>query len=419
MKNRIQQPPLVAIDAIDFVAPKKRHLSSTVPLYHMKEVPNETARFDLYFDAGNFRGEKGIPGFTNGLLMSGTSTKSSIQIQEEINALGGFLETGVSVENAAISIYCLREYLPRILSTIIDSILNVEFHEKEILELTADRKQKWRIDQEKVSTLAQQLFRSKLFASNERYALALSEADFDNISRDDLIAFHKRYYLQGLTKVVVVGDFEDDVIDDITTILLPLTSSQMDPFDPAVQHLPGSHVVEKKGALQTAIRAGRMLFNKNHPDFLDFLFLNTILGDYFGSRLMANIREDKGYTYGIGSMIAELDGTGYFLIATEVGKDVRDHTLKEMQYELKRLQEELVPDHEMQLVRNYMLGQLLKSADGAYAMTDLFLSAELHGKSLDFYNDAIQSINEISSERVRELAQKYLNWDDLAVVGVG
>lgn len=419
MQNRTQQPELVAIDAIDFTAPKKYDLSPTVPLYHMKEVQNETARFDLYFDAGNCRGNKGIPGFTNGLLLSGTPTKSSTQIQEEINSLGGFLESGVSVENATVSMYCLREFMPEIMGIIVDAITHVHFDEKEIKELTADRKQKWQIDQQKVSTKAQQEFRAKLFASNERYAVTLTAEDFDKVAQSDLKAFHEKYYLKGLTKVVVVGNFEETIIDKITHLLKPFLSSEIDEFDANVMHEPGIQIIEKAGALQTAIRAGRMLFNKNHPDYLDFLFLNTILGDYFGSRLMANIREDKGYTYGIGSMVAELDGTGYFLLATEVGKEARDETIKEIQFELTRLQTELVPEHEIQLVRNYMLGQLLKSADGAYAMTDLFLSAELHGKTLEFYNDAIHAINTITPERIQELAQKYLKWEEFAVVAVG
>ncbi|MDG1330702.1 MAG: pitrilysin family protein [Crocinitomicaceae bacterium] len=419
MPNRNLQPELVAIDAIDFVAPKKYDLSPTVPLYHMKEVQNETSRFDLYFDAGNCRGEKGTPGFTNGLLLSGTPTKTSVQIQEEINSLGGFLESGVSVENATVSMYCLRENLKSILNTILDAIKHVDFKEDEIKELCADRKQKWRINQEKVATRAQQEFRSKLFSSNDRYAITLEEKDFDNVQQSDLKEFHEKFYLQGLTKVVIVGNFEEETILEIAEYFNQFLASEIGDFDPNVLHEPGIQKIDKEGALQTAIRAGRMLFNKNHPDYLDFLFVNTILGDYFGSRLMANIREDKGYTYGIGSMVAELDGTGYFLMATEVGKEVRDETLKEIQFELTRLQTELVPEDEMQLVRNYVLGQLLKSADGAYAMTDLFLSAELHGKTLDFYNDAIKSIHGITPERVQELAKKYLKWEYMAVVAVG
>lgn len=419
MLNRTQQPELIAIESIDFVAPKKYDLSPSVPLYHMKEVQNETARFDLYFDAGNCRGEKGIPGFTNGLLLSGTSTKTSVEVQEEINSLGGFLESGVSVENATVSMYCLRENLTSILNTVLDSIVNVHFDEKEIQELTADRKQKWRIGQEKVSTKARQEFRERLFASNDRYATRIEESDFDNVQRADLQAFHAKYYLKGLTKVVIVGNFEEDLILEISKLFAPLLCEGEGTFDAQLQHETGITKIEKEGALQTAIRAGKILFNKNHPDYLDFLFVNTILGDYFGSRLMANIREDKGYTYGIGSMIAELNGTGYFLMATEVGKEVRDNTLNEIQYELTRLQTELVPTEEMELVRNYMLGQLLKSADGAYAMADLFLSAEIHGKSLEFYNEAIHAIRAITPERVQELAKKYLNWEDMTVVAVG
>jgi len=419
MPNRTIQPELVAIDAIDFIAPKKYDLSSSVPLYHMKEVPSETSRFDLYFDAGNCRGEKGIPGFTNGLLLSGTPSKSSVDIQEEINSLGGFMETGVSVENATVSIYCLRENLEKILITITDAIQHVDFNEDEIKELCADRKQKWRIDQEKVATKAREEFRAKLFASNAQYATNLTEEDFDNVNQADLKAFHAQHYLKGLTKVVIVGNFEEEKIMKFAEYFQPFLADEIGEFDANIENECGVQTIEKPGALQTAIRAGRMLFNKNHPDYLDFLFVNTILGDYFGSRLMTNIREDKGYTYGIGSMIAELDGTGYFLMATEVGKQVRDETLNEIQHELARLQTELVPENEMQLVRNYMLGQLLKSADGAYAMTDLFLSAEVHGKSLEFYNEAIQAIHAITPERVQELAKKYLNWDDMTVVAVG
>lgn len=134
---------------------------------------------------------------------------------------------------------------------------------------------------------------------------------------------------------------------------------------------------------------------------------------------MSNIREDKGYTYGIGSVVAEFKETGYFMVATEVGCDVKEEALREIQKEFKRLQDELVSDEELQLVRNYMLGQLLKSADGPYAMTDLFLSAETQGLDLDFYNQAIERINHVSSERILELARTYLNWDDFTIVSAG
>lgn len=152
---------------------------------------------------------------------------------------------------------------------------------------------------------------------------------------------------------------------------------------------------------------------------MKFLVLNTILGDYFGSRLMSNIREDKGYTYGIGSTLAELNETGYFVIGTEVGSDVADAALLEIKIEIERLQNELVPEEELELVKNYMMGQLLKSADGPYAMTDLFLGVHIHGKGLDFYNEAIETIENITTQDIQELAKTYLKWDEMSVVLAG
>jgi predicted Zn-dependent peptidase len=134
---------------------------------------------------------------------------------------------------------------------------------------------------------------------------------------------------------------------------------------------------------------------------------------------MANIREDKGYTYGIGSHVVEFERTGYFVIGTEVKKEVREDTLSEIRKEIELLQREPVSEAELNLVRNYMLGQLLKSADGPYAMTDLFLSAELNGKDLEFYNEAIQTIKSITAQRIQELANTYLKWEDLTVISAG
>lgn len=419
MINRTEAPKLATIEAIDFVAPQSHQISNNVTLFHMKEVPNETARFDLYFDAGKARDTKGLGSFVNGLLLTGTPSKSAIQINEEINALGGFFESGLSAENAVISMYCLRENLIPLFEIVMDAVKEVAFLDDEVLDFLAERKQKMKISREKVSYLAQSNFQQRLFASHTNYATILTEEHFENVTQDRLKAFHETYYLNGLERVVVVGDIDKTALNRIVALSKDFCATRPSTYAEGIQNAPGELAVPKKGAVQSAIRIGRTLFNKNHPDYLDFLILNTILGDYFGSRLMSNIREDKGYTYGIGSMLAELQNTGYFMIATEVGSEVRDLAVAEIKNELERLQNDLVLDAEIDLVQNYMRGQLLKSADGPYAMTDLFLSVEMHGKSLEFYNDALKAINEITAERIRTLAQKYLNWNDMTIVTAG
>lgn len=419
MIDRTVQPPLQAIAKIDFIKPKVFDVGSKTKLFCVTNVPNETARFDLYFDAGTIRGSKNIASFVNDLLLSGTKSKTSLEINAEIDALGGFIESGVSNENAVFSIYALRENILPIARIVKDAIQQCAFSEHEVTELINDRKQKFKIGLEKVSTLAQRALRQRLFSNSERYSAIGELSDFDAISHAELIEFHEHNYLNGLNRMVLIGDFNQDTIDAFMEVFAQWNNSKELKFESNFVNLKGHSHISKEGAVQTAIRVARPLFNKNHPDYIDFLVLHTIIGDYFGSRLMSNIREDKGYTYGIGSMVAELQETGYFMVATEVGTEVKAATLKEIQFEFERLQNELVPDDELNLVKNYMLGQLLKSADGPYSMMDLFLSVEMQGLEMDFYNKSIAGIHAITSERIQELAKKYLNWNDFTIISAG
>lgn len=419
MIDRTLAPQIKPVSVIDFVAPEITSLNGEIPVYMMRDVQNETSRLDLYFDAGKTSGNRSISSFVNGLLLSGTPNRTSVEINESIDSLGGFFQSGVSMENAVISMYALSEFLPEIMISLTDAITRVHFDEKETKEYLADRKQKHLQSLGKVSYLAQRKFQQHLFSSNFLYGSVLDESDLEHVSREDLAAFHQKHYLNGLQKVVIVGDFTDEKIDQMLSSLSAFSNENTTQKDDDLQNDSGRYHVEKKGALQTAIRIGRILFNKTHEDYLDFLVLNTILGDYFGSRLMSNIREDKGYTYGIGSMVNEFEKTGYFMIGTEVKKEVTDDTLREIKFELERLQNELVGEGELELVRNYLLGQLLKSADGPYAMIDLYLSANMQGKDLEFYNDAMAAVRNITPERIQGLARKYLNWDDLTIVTAG
>lgn len=419
MLNRTQQPELESIHKIDFVKPTIYDITPEVKLFFMKNVSNETTRFDLYFDAGNIRGSRGIPAFVSSLLLSGTNEKSSTQIHNEMDALGGFMESGLAAETSVVTMYCLRENILPILHTLTEAIDNVAFLKKEVTELLADKKQTFLTNMEKVSYLSQRAFQQRLFHSSEVYSTIASEDFYDNVSIRDLKKFFEEHYKNGLTKVVVVGNLEQDVIDEMIDTVGKWVKTGKCEFEKEIKNLPGEYHLEKENAVQTAIRIGKILFNKNHEDYNDFMVLNTILGDYFGSRLMSNIREDKGYTYGIGSMVAEYNHIGYFMIATEVGKEVKEATIKEIKFEIDRLKTELIDPEELNLIKNYLLGQLLKSADGPYSMMDLYLGAECHGLDFDFYNKAIEDLHAITPERIQELAIKYLEWNDMTVVSAG
>ncbi|MES2799121.1 MAG: pitrilysin family protein [Bacteroidota bacterium] len=419
MINRQLVPEVQSIQTIEFLSSKRMDLGPNCKLFWMNEVPDETAKVELYFRAGAIHAsKKGLASIMNGFLLSGTATKSSTQIQNELNNLGAFYESNAGIEYSVISIYSLKENMNAILRIFQDAINNSIFDENELEELIADRKQKFKVNNEKVSTKAQRLFQTKLF-DGTAYAAIVEEEDFEKITSTDLKSFYEEAYINGLYKIVVCGAFEEESIVEMSTILKGWASNEAIKFEANFANLAGNFHDDKKNALQTAIRIGRTLFNKNHNDYIDFQILNTILGDYFGSRLMTNIREDKGYTYGIGSMVIETNASGYFLIATEVGNEVKDAAIDEIKFEIERLKNELVPEEELNLVKNYMLGQLLKSVDGAYAMLDLDVNLDNYQLDSSYLDKVIDGIKKFTPARLQELAKKYLDWNKFTVVTAG
>ena len=418
MLNRQVAPKLTPIKSIEFAVPEVVEIKKGIPLYWTKNIANETAKIELHFHAGTTVKTPIVASLTAGLLIAGTKKKTAVQIQHALDAVGAYYDVSVSQEQAIVTIYALNTYLLQAFDIFQEAFIHAAFPEKELKELSNERQEKLKVQLQKVNVLAQRKIQQVLFEETP-YAQVISQGDYLTIRRSDLIQFHQENYLNGLAKVFLVGNLSNDDMQAMKNTCAAFAGTQAKPVKG--QFSMKSHMVheDKKDALQTAIRIGKIMFNKTHPDFIPFSVLNTILGDYFGSRLMSNIREDKGYTYGIGSYMMENTHFGYFMIATEVAKEVREATIQEVKNEIERLQTELVPNEELELVKSYLLGQLLKAADGPYAMLDLFSGVELHGMDISFYNKYIQKVQEITAEDIREMACKHLDWKSLSIISVG
>lgn len=419
MLDRTTAPSIQPISEMALVEPKTMYVTEHVPIHWMNLVPNETARLELIFDAGLIRAKKGLASFVNHLLFTGNSELSSTQIHAEIDFLGAFHGSNIGNETASVSIYALRENFPKLVRTIHKALSVMSCEEKEIQDMLKDRRQRFLVNMEKTKYLAQRTFQNKLYGENSSYAEVAELSFYENVDRLDLQNFYAEHYLKGITSMNLVGNFERDFVESVAAAFRPWCKTKLPQYEKDLKNTAGTFHIEKPEAMQTAIRIGRTLFNKTHEDFIDFQILNTILGDYFGSRLMTNIREEKGYTYGIGSMLGETKHFGYLLIATEVAKEFTEDTLKEIQKEFERLKTELVPSEELDLVKNYLLGQMLKSADGPYAMMDLYLAVEWHGMDYGYYNEVLKRLDQITPERLQTLAQKYLVWEEMTVVTAG
>ena len=418
MLNRQVAPKLTPIKSIDFTVPETFEIHAGIPLYWKNNIANETAKIELHFNAGTTIETPILASLTAGLLISGTKSKSAIQIQHALDAVGAYYDVSVSQEQAVVTLYALNSYLKQAFDIFHEALSAAIFPEKEVQEICNERQEKLKVQLQKVNVLAQRKIQQVLFEETP-FSQVISQGDYASVKRADLIAFHQKHYLKGLSKVFLGGDLPKEVMLEIKDSCANFAGENLKPINSEFTGKAHLEHQEKSDALQTAIRIGKIMFNKTHPDFISFSVMNTILGDYFGSRLMSNIREDKGYTYGIGSYMMENTHFGYFMIATEVAKEVREATIQEVKNELERLQTELVPTEELELVKSYLLGQLLKAADGPYAMLDLFSGVELHGMDISFYNKYIQKVQEITADEIREMARKHLDWKSLSIISVG
>ena len=411
-------PQLRPIDHIAFVAPAIYTLKSGAKLYWRNGLQNETSKIELHFAAGSATGDPLTASLCAGLLINGTAEKTAKQIQNALDAVGAYYDVSLSQETTVVTVYALKDQLLNAYQIFHESLFAATFPPKELQELVHERSQKFKVQQQKVSFMAQRHFQRSLFAGSV-YAQQIQLEDFQNADRSAIQAFHQQHYLHGLKKVFLIGDISEEALQAFQVLLNAFESQIAARKAFEWQPEQGATHIEHEGAVQSAVRIGRPLFNKTHPNFCAFSVLNTILGDYFGSRLMSNIREDKGYTYGIGSHLVENNNFGYMVIGTEIGVQTRIATFTEIQKEFERLQTELVPAEELELVKSYLMGQLLKSADGPYAMLDLFANVETMGLDLSYYDRYIAEIKAVDALKLQELAKRYLNWEEMLIISAG
>ena len=403
---------------IEYLKPEIYYTQARIPIYLMRNHHSEAAKMDFIFDAGTIYNSGPVAGLTTGLLLAGTPDNNLIAINDALDNLGGYFNASVASDHAYLSIFGLNESMPEITALIENSVSNAAFPEEEVNLLKQERRQQLRVALEKVGTLAQRAFHAALF-KNTPYGKLNQPEDYDTITRQDIIAFHQAYFLKGLIKINWVGNPTSQQIQTVIQSFDQWEPSQIkkQSFQFELEKKP-IHI-EKSGAVQSSFRIGKILFDRTHPDYHTMTVLNTILGDYFGSRLMSNIREDKGYTYGIGSYLGENASNGYFMIGTEVGNEFREDTQVQIKMEIDRLQNELVPEEELDLVRNYLVGQFLRGADGPFSMMELFSVAEMKNLDYSFYQEAMKTILTIDSQAIQNCAKKHLKFEEMLVVTAG
>jgi predicted Zn-dependent peptidase len=308
------------------------------------------------------------------------------------------------------------------LPVIVDILTNSTFPEKELETFKRNQQQKLQVSLQKNDVVGRRNFNKAVYGDTI-YGVGASFDNYKALQRDELVAHYKEQYQPSNCTIIISGKIEPETLTLITDTFDKGWVNGNKPADTTQPEIvPATELfyfTEKPEALQSAIRIGTPMINRSHPDFQQLQVLNTVLGGYFGSRLMANIREDKGYTYGIGSGLGSFKQAGSFFVATEVGADVCKPALAEIEKEINILKTELIPDEELSLVRNYMLGSLLGSLENVFSHADKFKSIYFAGLDYDYYDRYAATVKSVDSARLLELANEYFHFERFYKVIVG
>jgi zinc protease len=408
-------------DAVDFdiqLKPYQKYtLDNGVEVYAFEGGAQEVMLMELVFFAGNsFEAKNWVAPATNYLLKNGTSTKSAFEVNDAFEFYGAYLNRSCYNETATISLHSLTKHFQEVIPVVSELVGDAVFPENELDIYKKNQIQQLTLNLKKGDFIANRFIDEYLFGIDHPYGKYSSEDSYNQLTRDDLVAFYNKYYKEGKCVVFMAGKFPANIESTLNKYIgsLPLNKHIIVTPEHAIVAAAEKKysVVNDPSSVQGSIRIARHFPNRHHPDFAPVQVLNNIFGGFFGSRLMSNIREDKGYTYGIHSYLQNHIQQSAWLISTDAGKDVCRATIDEVYKEMGILRNELVEMDELNLVKNYMLGSLLGDVDGPFQIIGRWKSYILNGLTEEYFYNTIKTVRAIQPQQLQELANKYLNESD-------
>ena len=404
-------------DAVDYkleLKPcEKFVLDNGIPVYAVNAGAQDVLQIEMVFYAGNFfEQKKGIAAATNFLIKNGTSTRTALQLNEAFEYYGAYCNRACYNETAVLTLHTLTRHLEKLLPVMEDMLTGSIFPAQELEIYQQNSRQRLQVNLQKCEFIAGRLIDSYLYGEKHPYGTYNNIVDIDSLDVDSIKNFYKDHYLQGQCVIFVAGNIpaglEKLLNDHFGKLKLgkpPVTLPEKitEPFSEKKYRIQND-----AASVQGAIRIAAAFPNRHHPDFKKAIILNNVFGGFFGSRLMNNIREDKGYTYGIHSYLQNHMQQSAWMISTEAGKDVCEATIEEVYKEMQKLREEKIGEEELMLVRNYMIGGILGDLDGPFQIIAKWKNIILNNLTESYFYDSIHEIKTVSAEDLQELANKYL-----------
>lgn len=419
MPERTVAPPFAKSSSFNLITPVERKLSNGLHVYFVPGGFQDVLKIEFVFEAGRWFEEKSAAAyFTAQLLSKGTKDKSSYEIAHLFDQYGAHLEVSPGLDYVSISLYTLNKNLTSLLGLLIEILSEPTFPKQEFRQTQTVFNQNLKVNNEKTSYVASQLFRKNLFGNKHPYGKEIEAHDVNALEVADLARHFRQFENPPL--VFVSGKIEDANQRLMLNAFQQLgTAVHGQPIHQASERQPRRKYLEKKESVQSSVRMGVRSVLRSHPEYASILFVSHILGGYFGSRLMKNIREEKGLTYGISASIHGLKHDSYLVIGADVNKENVSLTFDEIRKELKRLRTEKISDDELETARNHFIGSLQSEITTPFAHAEKIKTIALYDLRPDHYQQMITRMEALTPEAILAISEQYFDESLFFEVAVG
>ncbi|QCK14335.1 M16 family metallopeptidase [Mangrovivirga cuniculi] len=410
-KNDLVQP--------DIIKAQEAFIFENTPVFFVHSDTQEALKIEIITDSGSkFEQKPAAASTALSLLNEGTKSRTGSQISDGFDSRGAFTDFNNTSDRQHMSCYTLERFFPEIIELMSDVWINPSFPEDELERYQTQKAEQIAQQRKKNQYKAAEVFKNSLFGKNHPYGRTVGPEEIKSINREDLIDFHPTMYRN--PAIFLSGKVSDNVLTTLQDHLqkIPVSKANNSKIKKPEQ-ITDLIVINRPDSLQSTIRMGLPIIDRGHEDYYKLVVTNELFGGYFGSRLMKNLREDKGYTYGVHSRLMHLEDEGYMIVGTDVIREKTEDSLKEIQSELERLATESVEQFEFDTVINYLKGNFISSINTPYSLVDKFKSLYFYDLDYGFYDNYFENLDRITPADIKNTVEKYLLNNDWTKVVVG
>ena len=398
----------------------------TVLVLEQHRLP--TISYSLWIKSGTLSDPKDMPGlasFTADLLREGTAKRNSAQIATDLDELGAAFNSDAAFGSNLTTIQSsgLSQSADKVMELMSDIVLNASFPADELQKY--QRQEGARLFQQRSNPgfLARERFARAIYGD---FPAAIQSATADSLKKatpEALKGFHDKYYAPNNAILAIAGDVTVVQAKELATKYFGGWKNHAvegpgfgSVGAPAAAHV---YLVDRPGSVQSNILAGGLSLKRSDPDYVPLVVTNRILGGGSAARLFANLREEKGYTYGAYSRVSSDLYPGSFVANTEVRNSVTDGSLHELMFEFKRLRDEKVPQAELEEAKRAIVSSFALSVENTQGVVNSWMAVKYYGLANDYWDRYSDEVAKVNADTVQRMARKYVDLDHLQVVVVG